>query len=159
MSNETTSHLHILPLKIYLLIGGALLVLTGVTVFVASLDFGAMNLLVALGIAAFKATLVALYFMHLKYDNKFYSVIFLSSIVFLTCFIVLTMFDTMRRDDLNPERSQHKKPSSFIYDDLDKAGAATSPDAYGSGEAVQATDSNSDDTKAEENNSDGSETE
>ena len=123
MSQESVHANHILPLKIYLIIGGSLLALTGVTVFVASLDFGAYNLLIALGIAAFKATLVGMYFMHLKYDNKLYASMFLLSIVFLGLFIVCTMFDTMRRDDINPERSEHVKPDAEIYDNLNKAEA------------------------------------
>lgn len=123
MSQESVHANHILPLKIYLIIGGSLLALTGITVYIASLDFGAMNLLVALGIATLKATLVGMYFMHLKYDNKLYATMFLLSIIFLGLFIVFTMFDTMRRDDINPERSQHVKPNAEIYDNVNKTEA------------------------------------
>ncbi|MCH8027221.1 MAG: cytochrome C oxidase subunit IV family protein, partial [candidate division Zixibacteria bacterium] len=59
---------HILPLRIYLGVAGALLLLTAFTTMVAREDFGSWNLIVALSIAATKATLVALFFMHLKYD-------------------------------------------------------------------------------------------
>jgi len=60
---------HILPLKYYFITLGALLVLTILTVAAAYQDFGAMNLVVAMVIASIKALLVALFFMHLKYEN------------------------------------------------------------------------------------------
>ena len=62
---------HIVPFKVYLGILGALIVLTVVTVLVAEVDFGALNLVVAMGIASVKALLVALFFMHLKFESPF----------------------------------------------------------------------------------------
>ena len=61
---------HIVPVSTYLKIFAVLVVLTVVTVFAARVDFGAMNLVVAMLIASVKATLVALFFMHLKYEHK-----------------------------------------------------------------------------------------
>ena len=46
------------------------MVLTGVTVAVAYVNLGQLNVIVALGIACFKATLVVLYFMHVKYASR-----------------------------------------------------------------------------------------
>ena len=66
------SSVHVLPLRVYLGIGTALLVFTGITVGVSYVQLGAWNIIVALLIASFKATLVALFFMHLLYDNKFF---------------------------------------------------------------------------------------
>ena len=101
MTQDTQTHEHhILPLSLYLGIGSILIFLTVVTVYAASIDFGAYNLLIAMAIAAVKASLVALYFMHLKYDNKLYLLLFLSAITFLAIFIVITMFDTLRRGDI-----------------------------------------------------------
>ena len=60
---------HIIPLRIYCYVLGALVVLTAVTVAVAQFDFGNWNLVVAMAVASVKATLVALFFMHLKYEN------------------------------------------------------------------------------------------
>jgi len=91
-------HHHVLPLSVYLIVGATLLVLTGITVVVAEFQLGEWNLIVAMAIAALKATLVLLFFMHLKYDNKLYSFAFLISIAFLAVFIVFTMLDTLERD-------------------------------------------------------------
>lgn len=60
---------HVVPLKVFNMVFGALVCLTVITVGVASLDFGAFNMVVAMGIASVKAGLVALFFMHLKYED------------------------------------------------------------------------------------------
>lgn len=106
---------HILPLSLYLTIGGALLVLTGITVLVSFYQFGAFNLVIAMFIAAIKATLVALYFMHLKYDSKVYSLVFVMAILFLATFITLTMFDTMQRDQIYQIKSGEIRKDAIIY--------------------------------------------
>jgi cytochrome c oxidase subunit 4 len=97
--SETKQHHHVLPLSTYLTVGGALLLLTCVTVLVSQFQFGEWNLIVAMAVAALKATLVLLFFMHLKYDNKLYAFAFLISITFLAVFITFTMLDTMTRDE------------------------------------------------------------
>lgn len=60
---------HIQPVKVYVSVLVALLILTVITVWIAQYDFGAMNLVVAMVIASFKAAIVALFFMHLKYEH------------------------------------------------------------------------------------------
>jgi len=107
---------HILPLKVYLGVGAALFVLTAITVWVSFFHFGAFNIVVAMLIATIKGSLVALYFMHLKYDNKFYLTIFVLSLVFLSIFIGLTMFDTLRRGELSREEAGSIKENARIYD-------------------------------------------
>ena len=109
---------HILPLRTYLAVGGALLVLTAVTVWVSFFHFGAFNLVVAMLVATIKGSLVALYFMHLKYDNKFYLTIFILSLVFLAIFIGITMFDTMRRGEVAPEEAGTIKENAAMYDQM-----------------------------------------
>jgi cytochrome c oxidase subunit 4 len=91
---------HITPMLVYLAIGGSLLLLTLVTVAVSFINLGFFNIVVALGIATFKALLVAFFFMHLYYDNKLYFLIFTLSMFFLTVLISITMLDTMRRGDI-----------------------------------------------------------
>ena len=61
---------HILPLRLYVGVTAALFALTGLTVAVSYVHLGALNVIVAIGIAAIKVSLVALFFMHLKYDKK-----------------------------------------------------------------------------------------
>jgi cytochrome c oxidase subunit 4 len=61
---------HVVPVPVYLGVFAALLVLTFVTVWVAEHDFGWLNTPLALGIAVTKATLVVLFFMHVKYGSR-----------------------------------------------------------------------------------------
>jgi cytochrome c oxidase subunit 4 len=88
---------HVLPLGLYLKTWGALLILTGITVGASYVDFGSVNLWIALGIATVKALLVAAIFMHLRYDHKFHSVILGMAVVFTVIFVGFTMFDTLTR--------------------------------------------------------------
>ena len=112
-----SGHHHILPLKIYLGVAGALLVLTAITVYVAfEFHFGAFNLFIALLIAAVKSSLVALYFMHLKYDNKLYITLLVMSLLFLGIFIGITMLDTLFRGEIDPIRDGAIKKEAIIYD-------------------------------------------
>jgi caa(3)-type oxidase subunit IV len=117
MSRVMTSNLHrILPIRLYFTVAGALLVFTGITVLVAQIDLGAWNLLVAMLIAAVKASLVALYFMHLRYDHKFFALIFLIAVGTLAAFIILTMFDTMERGAVDPAEAAVISKYAVIYD-------------------------------------------
>lgn len=85
---------HVMPLKVLFGVGAALLVLTAVTVWVTYVDLGRTgNLVIAMGIATVKATLVCAYFMHLKYDKSFNALVFLSSILFVALFITITLLD------------------------------------------------------------------
>jgi cytochrome c oxidase subunit 4 len=88
---------HSIPLKVYFNVLGALLVLTVVTVAAARVDFGALNTVIALGIASVKAGLVLSYFMHLKYDDKTFWVIFGTSIFFLLVLYFFSELDIMTR--------------------------------------------------------------
>ncbi len=118
LTDKYSHHAHILPLKVYLGIGGTLIFMTLVTVAVAQVHLGPFNLLVALAIAVFKAILVGLFFMHLKYDNKLFAVIFVSSLAFLGIFISITLFDTLRRGDIYQEVGMPIKANSNMYDSL-----------------------------------------
>jgi cytochrome c oxidase subunit 4 len=116
MKKEATGHVaHVLPLRVYLSVTATLLVLTAITVYVSTLDFGGYNLVIAMLIAAAKASLVALFFMHLRYDNKLYMVIFVAAVTFLAIFIILTMFDTLERDDIYEIRAQPIERQAVIY--------------------------------------------
>ena len=85
---------HISPKGIYYGIFATLMVLTGVTVTVAFVPLGQFNFPVAIGIAITKATLVVLFFMHLKYDKVFHTVVFLSAILAAALFVGFTLMDT-----------------------------------------------------------------
>lgn len=113
-STERTDH--VVPLGIYLGVAALLCLLTAVTVFVAQIDLGGWNVVVALLVAAIKSTLVALIFMHLLYDKKLYLIVFFTAILFLAIFIIFTMFDTMRRGDIYDFTADPIKKNAAMYD-------------------------------------------
>jgi len=79
-----------------LLVGvfASLLVLTVVTVAVTYVDLGSLNLLVAMGVAVVKGSLVVLFFMHLAWDRPFNAVVFITALLFVTLFITFILLDT-----------------------------------------------------------------
>jgi cytochrome c oxidase subunit 4 len=88
---------HHVPLWLLAAVLGALLVLTFITVGVTQWDFGSsINLWVAMIIATVKGTLVALYFMHLRYDKPIIAIILFSTLVFVALFIGLTLMDSLQ---------------------------------------------------------------
>lgn len=127
MANEAKAHeQHVTPLKTYLTVAGALFVLTIVTVAVSYLNFGPFNMVVAMGIATLKASLVALIFMHLFYDDKLYLTIFIMALLMLSIFIVITLFDTLRRDDIYQQTGQPINPNAELYEQQSGAVAGDS---------------------------------
>jgi cytochrome c oxidase subunit 4 len=76
----------------------ALLVGTALTVFAATLDLGPFNAPVALGIATVKATLVALFFMHVWHaSEKLTKLVVIGALFFLLLLLGLTMTDYATR--------------------------------------------------------------
>jgi cytochrome c oxidase subunit 4 len=126
MTTKSKAHAeHIVPLWIYLTVGGGLFILTGITVGVSFIPLGGWNVVVALGIATLKATLVALFFMHLLYDKKIFLVVFVSAILFVGIFIIFTMFDTMRRGDIYEDAGRPIRPEAAMYDQMKTTGDST----------------------------------
>lgn len=86
---------HVVSPLVLIAVFAILMVLTILTVAITSQDFGYnINLMVAIGIAVIKATLVVLYFMHLRWDSIFYSIIVLACLLFVGIFIIFTIIDT-----------------------------------------------------------------
>ncbi len=86
-----------MPVSVLFTVFLVLMALTAATLAAAMwVHLGPWNLSIALGIATVKASLVALYFMHLRYDNPFYALIFVTALVFLGLFLVLTLMDTLQ---------------------------------------------------------------
>ena len=93
---------HVAAAKVLLATGGSLLVLTLVTVLATKIDFGAnINLGIAMVIAVTKATLVILFFMHLRYDKLFHTVVFVSAILAASLFVGFTLMDTSQYQETN----------------------------------------------------------
>ena len=108
-------HTHITPVKIYLAVGIALMILTAITVSASFIDFGPYNVTIALAIASVKALLVAFFFMHLFWDSKLYLIVFSASLVFLTIFLTFTMFDTTTRGAIYEEKAKPIESQSPMY--------------------------------------------
>jgi cytochrome c oxidase subunit IV len=88
---------HVVPPRTYYLIFMTLMVCTAVTVAVAFVDLGPLNAVVAMAIAVLKATLVVLFFMHVKYSSKLTWAVVLGSIFWLGILIVMTSGDYLTR--------------------------------------------------------------
>lgn len=93
---------HVSSIKVYLSIFLTLMALTAVTIAVAFVNLGELNKVVALGIASFKATLVVLYFMHVKYASRLTKLVVISGFFFLAILMALTMTDYGSRGWVNP---------------------------------------------------------
>ncbi|MGD0989907.1 MAG: cytochrome C oxidase subunit IV family protein [Candidatus Sulfotelmatobacter sp.] len=86
------------PLKMYFSIWAALLICTFITYKAAFIELGRFNAAVALGIATFKATLVALFFMHVYHaSEKLTKLVVIAAIFFLMLLLGLTMSDYATR--------------------------------------------------------------
>ena len=76
-----------------------LLILTVITVAVSRVDFGTGNMLVAMAIAAVKASLVMTFFMHLKWDTAINNIVIISSFLFLSLLFLFLFADFGTRAD------------------------------------------------------------
>lgn len=93
---------HVASVKTLVGTGGTLLFLTIVTVLATKVDFGAnINLAIAMVIAVTKATLVILFFMHLRYDRLFHTVIFVAAICAASLFVGFTLMDSSQYQHTN----------------------------------------------------------
>jgi cytochrome c oxidase subunit IV len=81
----------------YIAVWLLLLALTAITITVASMHLGALSILTALTIASLKAGLVLWFFMHLKYEKRFFKLLLLLPFVTLAVVIGLTFFDVWFR--------------------------------------------------------------
>ncbi len=101
MSQHEHAGHHIVPVPIYVAIFIALLVLTGLTVWVAFLDLGEWGFLhtpLALAIASLKAMLVVLWFMHVKYSVRLTWVFIVAGLLWLLILILITVGDYAGRN-------------------------------------------------------------
>lgn len=87
-------HPHVVPLWVLLATLGALIALTGATVAATWFDLGNFNLWIAMAIATIKASLVILYFMHLRYDRPVNGLVLIAALLFVAIFIGVALMDT-----------------------------------------------------------------
>ena len=92
---------HIVSPKIYFIIFRVLMICTVLTVTAAEVDLNAyfpgLNIIVALTIAVFKASLVVLFFMHAKYSPKRTQLVIIASVFWLAIMLFMTMSDYVSR--------------------------------------------------------------
>ena len=92
---------HIVSPKIYFIIFSVLMICTFLTVEAAEIDlnqyFHGLNVIVALTIAVFKASLVVLFFMHAKYSPKRTQLVIIASVFWLAVMLFMTMSDYITR--------------------------------------------------------------
>ena len=88
---------HIVPKRVYFAVFFTLIVMTWVTAFVSTIDMGRLNIYVALSIAIFKASLVILFFMHVKYGTKLTKMIVLAGLYWLLLLLFIAMADLWTR--------------------------------------------------------------
>ena len=105
---------HVVPVKTYLAIFGALMVGTALTVFVAQYNFakifGPLNIIIALTIACIKATLVILFFMHVAYSSKLTKVVIGAGIFWFAILIIMTITDYRTREGWHINLGTIEKP-------------------------------------------------
>ncbi|HEX8142120.1 MAG TPA: cytochrome C oxidase subunit IV family protein [Pyrinomonadaceae bacterium] len=99
---------HIVSKKVYFVIFGTLMVGTALTVLAAFRDmdnlFHGANTVVALTIAVVKATLVVLYFMHVRYSSRLIWVIVVAGFFWMGIMFALTFSDYFTRAPMPTEQ-------------------------------------------------------
>jgi len=101
---------HALPARVLLGTAAALFALTALTVAASRVEMGAFNAVVALGIAGLKASLVALFFMHLRYQGRFRAVVFATSVFFAVLLVGFVVFDTTQYQPDLRAQARAKRP-------------------------------------------------
>jgi cytochrome c oxidase subunit IV len=88
---------HVVPTRVYYAIFAILMLFTAITVGIAFVDLGPFNAVAALTIAVFKATLVVLFFMHVKYSTRLTWAVVAGSVFWLGILLTLTLGDYLTR--------------------------------------------------------------
>jgi cytochrome c oxidase subunit 4 len=101
---------HVVSFRVLLTVFIALLMLTYITVAVRSINLGGLNIWIALGIATIKGALVVLYFMHLRYDSPFHSIVFVTALVFMFLFLGIVILDTIQYQPAIDEMTLMQSP-------------------------------------------------
>lgn len=144
MTSESSSHHedhghhgpHVMPLSMLFTIFGALIFFTLLTVAVGQFSLGKWEILITMMIATTKAILVAVFFMHLKYDRPFNAMIFSFSLFFVALFLGIVLMDVgAYKENLVPPSAPAaaavetaETPSTDTGDDASTGESATAPE-------------------------------
>jgi cytochrome c oxidase subunit IV len=131
-------HPHITPMKYYWGVLGALLFLTVLTVGVSELGLPMpYSIIVAMIVAVIKATLVVSVFMHLIWDKRLNTVVFLVGVAWMMIFFSLTMVDMLSRSMVVPEHGHfYKFDETMDKGELPAGYKVADPNAAAHGEAA-----------------------
>ena len=88
---------HIVPPRVYIIVGTILLIFTATTVWASYLELGVFNPIIALFIACVKATVVVLFFMHVKYSSKLTKLTVGAGLFTFLTLIAMTLADYFTR--------------------------------------------------------------
>jgi cytochrome c oxidase subunit 4 len=139
VENPHEDHHHVSPIWEFTAVFLVLLFLTILTYVVSFAGLGPAALPVAMIIAATKGTLVVLYFMHLKYEDRFYAFVFCVTILFVSIFFTFVLFDMKTTGELNDEGAiQWKKAVEDSAEAADNAAAMKAAAAAGGAGAAPA---------------------
>lgn len=139
VENPHEDHHHVSPVWEFTAVFLVLLFLTIMTYLVSFAGLGPWSLPVAMLIALTKGTLVVLYFMHLKYEDRFYAFVFSVTILFVSIFFTFVLFDMSTTGELNDEGAiQWKKAVEDAAEAADNAAAKAAAEAAGGAAAAPA---------------------
>jgi cytochrome c oxidase subunit 4 len=94
MSEHGTPGVHVASVRLLVVVWIGLMIGTWLTVAASNVDLGWLNIWIGLAIATGKVVLVALYYMHLRWDKPFNAFVFLGAFALLALFIGITMMDS-----------------------------------------------------------------
>ena len=102
---------HAVPVRVLLTVFALLMLFTFITVAVTWIDLGSFNVWLALLIAVVKAALVALYFMHLRWDSPINGIVLILGFAFVALFIGVTLIDARAyQENYTPPQSSRLAP-------------------------------------------------
>lgn len=88
---------HIIPYKTFLIVLAVLITLTLTSVAVTKIYLGTLTVFIALLIATIKSSFVLRIFMHLKFENKLFSIMVVAVALLLALVIIITLTDYIFR--------------------------------------------------------------
>ncbi len=94
---DNSQHTHIVKYKTFALVLLILLILTISSVAITELELGVYSVTAALVFASIKSVIVLMYFMHLKFDKKFYAIMMAGIVLLLASVIIVTFLDYLYR--------------------------------------------------------------
>jgi cytochrome c oxidase subunit 4 len=107
---------HVVSPRLYLLVFASLMVLTVVTVAASRYDFGPGNTVVAMAIAILKASLVVLFFMHVKYSSRLVQLLVAAAFLWLAVLISGALSDYVSRGRVNPAVEKRSPTGAALED-------------------------------------------